>query len=204
MRRRSAARSRTTPGEGSQGRTDLHVHMDSCVTPASGRLEDPGLLLLGVSRTLADNGGASPRTAWTADAITVVAYIPLDSDPVLDSHHGGDHRTTTLARRLKPELPGLHHRHDERAVPDVRAGRSRCPFPGRAGHVRQRHRRAGGRRGGEGQVEGDGCVFAVWVVPRSAPALRTEEIKARGVICLGCPAVPDPAAGQRSDRRPKR
>ena len=34
-------------------------------------------------------------------------------------------------------------------------------------------------------------AFAVWGGPALAPAW-TEEIKARGVICLGCPAIPDP------------
>ena len=34
-------------------------------------------------------------------------------------------------------------------------------------------------------------AFAVWGGPVLAPAW-TEEIKARGVICLGCPAIPDP------------
>ena len=35
-------------------------------------------------------------------------------------------------------------------------------------------------------------AFAVWGGPVLAPAW-TEEIKARGVICLGCPAIPEPA-----------
>ena len=34
-------------------------------------------------------------------------------------------------------------------------------------------------------------AFAVWGGPALAPAW-TEEINARGVICLGCPAIPDP------------
>jgi hypothetical protein len=35
-------------------------------------------------------------------------------------------------------------------------------------------------------------AFAVWGGPALAPAW-TEEIKARGAICLGCPAIPDPS-----------
>ncbi len=35
-------------------------------------------------------------------------------------------------------------------------------------------------------------AFAVWGGPALAPAW-TEEIKARGVVCLGCPAIPDPS-----------
>ena len=42
-------------------------------------------------------------------------------------------------------------------------------------------------------------AFAVWGGPVLAPAW-TEEIKARGVICLGCPAIPDPGAGRVPDR----
>src|SRR5262245_8217477 len=63
------------------GRTDL-TFMDSCDT-STGRLKIPDYFAPQCYANVADNGGATANGV-TADAITVVVYIPPDTDPVLD------------------------------------------------------------------------------------------------------------------------
>ena len=130
-----------------------------------------------------DNGGATARGV-TADSITVVVYLAPDTDPVLDfitapikDNDTADQRQATYEGYTelfnqyfqtygrKVQLKFLHG-----------SGSSDSEVAARADAVKA--------------VEELGA-FAVWGGPVLAPAW-TEEIKARGVICLGCPTIPDP------------
>ena len=125
----AAARGAITFNEAkAAGRTDL-TFADSCDTE-HGTAEDPRLLRAECYANVADNGGATANGV-TADSITVVVYIAPDTDPGARLHHRGDQQRRHR-RAGQADVPGLH-RHDERALPDLRA-QGRAEVPRRVGH----------------------------------------------------------------------
>ena len=165
-----------------QGRTDL-TFMDSCDT-TTGRLKMPFFYAQECYANVADNGGAT-APGVTADSITVVVYVAPDTDPVLDFITAAINNDDTGAQVKQTYqdytdmMNALYQTYGRKVVLkflDV-SGTSENGTAARADAVKA--------------VEELGA-FAVWGGPVLAPAW-TEEIKARGVICLGCPAIPDPA-----------
>jgi hypothetical protein len=133
---------------------------------------------------VADNGGAT-APGVTADSITVVVYLAPDTDPILDFITGPIHDNDT-ADQIQATYEGYTAMFNEYFQTYGRkvnlkflhgSGTSDDEVAARADAVKA--------------VEELGA-FAVWGGPALAPAW-TEEIKARGVICLGCSAIPEPA-----------
>src|SRR4051812_18004874 len=163
-------------------RTDL-TFSDKC-DQSTGKLAMPYFFAPECFANVADNGGATAKGV-TGDAITVVVYLAPDTDPILDFITGPIQDNDTAAQRQatyegftqmfndyfqtygrKVELKFLHG-----------SGTSDDEVSARADAVKA--------------VDELGA-FAVWGGPILAPAW-TEEIKARGAVCLGCPAIPDPS-----------
>jgi hypothetical protein len=163
------------------GRTDL-TFMDSCDT-STGRLKIPDYFVQQCYANVADNGGAT-APGVTADTITVVVYIAPDTDPVLDFITAAISNDDTGAQAKQTYqdytdmMNALYQTYGRKVVLKFldASGTSENGTAARADAVKA--------------VEELGA-FAVWGGPVLAPAW-TEEIKARGVICLGCPAIPDP------------
>ena len=165
-----------------EGRTDL-TFGDSCDT-TTGRLKIPDFYAPECYADAADNGGAT-ATGVTADSITVVVYLSPDSDPILDFITAAISNDDTAAQAQQTYqdytdmMNALYQTYGRKVVLKFLngSGTSENATAARADAVKA--------------VEELGA-FAVWGGPVLAPAW-TEEIKARGVICLGCPAIPDPA-----------
>ncbi len=164
-----------------EGRTDL-TFSDSCDT-TTGRLKIPDFYAPECYADAADNGGAT-ATGVTADSITVVVYLSPDSDPILDFITAAISNDDTAAQAQQTYqdytdmMNALYQTYGRKVVLKFLngSGTSENATAARADAVKA--------------VEELGA-FAVWGGPVLAPAW-TEEIKARGVICLGCPAIPDP------------
>jgi hypothetical protein len=178
----AAARGAISFNEAKQlGRTDL-TFSDSCDT-STGRLKIPDFYAPECFANAADNGGAT-ATGVTADSITVVVYIAPDTDPVLDFITAAISNDDTGAQAKQTYqdytdmMNTLYQTYGRKVVLKFldASGTSENATAARADAVKA--------------VEEMGA-FAVWGGPVLAPAW-TEEIKARGVICLGCPAIPDP------------
>ncbi len=163
------------------GRTDL-TFMDSCDT-STGRLKIPSYFAPECYANADDNGGAT-APGVTADAITVVVYVAPDTDPVLDFITAAINNDDTGAQVKESYQDytdmwnALYQTYGRKVTLKFldASGTSDNATAARADAVKA--------------VEEMGA-FAVWGGPALAPAW-TEEINARGVICLGCPAIPDP------------
>jgi hypothetical protein len=163
------------------GRTDL-TFADSCDT-STGRLKIPDYFAPQCYANVDDNGGATANGV-TADAITIVVYIPPDTDPVLDFITAAINNDDTGAQVKQTYqdytdmMNALYQTYGRKVTLKFldASGTSDNATAARADAVKA--------------VEEMGA-FAVWGGPALAPAW-TEEINARGVICLGCPAIPDP------------
>ena len=120
----------------------------------------------------------------TGDTITVVVYIAPDTDPILDFITAAISNDDTGAQAKQTYqdytdmMNALYQTYGRKVVLKFldASGTSDNGTAARADAVKA--------------VEELGA-FAVWGGPVLAPAW-TEEIKARGVICFGCPAIPDP------------
>lgn len=155
---------------------------ESC-DPETGRLMIPDYFAPECYADADDNGGAT-APGVTADTITVVAYVAPDSDPVLDFITAAISNDDTAAQvaetyqnytTMMNDLYQTYGRQVELKILNG-SGTSENGVAARADAVKA--------------VEEMGA-FAVWGGPALAPSW-TEEIKARGVICLGCPAIADP------------
>ncbi|HMK13302.1 MAG TPA: hypothetical protein VK461_17060 [Acidimicrobiales bacterium] len=164
------------------GRTDL-TFQDSCDT-TTGRLKIPDYYAQPCFANVADNGGAT-APGVTADSITVVVYLAPESDPILDFITAAIKNDDTVAQIQQTYqdytdmMNSLYQTYGRKVVLKFlnASGTSDNATAARADAVKA--------------VEEMGA-FAVWGGPVLAPAW-TEEIKARGVICLGCPDIPDPS-----------
>ena len=163
-------------------RTDL-TFPDTCDT-STGKIALPYFFTQECFANVKDNGGATARGV-TGDSITVVVYLAPDTDPVLDFITAPikDNDTADQIQATYEGYNELFNKYFQTYGRKVQlkflhgSGASENEVTARADAVKA--------------VDELGA-FAVWGGPVLAPAW-TEEIKARGVICLGCPAIPDPS-----------
>jgi hypothetical protein len=157
--------------------------MDTC-DEETGRVALPYYFRPECYANVEDNGGAT-APGVTEDTITVVVYITPDVDPILDYITAAIANDDTGAQSQDTytgytELFQSFYQTYGRKVELkflVGSGGSDSEVAARADATKA--------------VEELGA-FAVWGGPVLAPAW-TETIKNAGVICLGCPAVRDPA-----------
>jgi len=162
-------------------RTDL-TFSDKC-DQSTGKLAMPYFFTQECFANVADNGGATAKGV-TGDSITVVVYIAPDTDPILDFITGPIQDNDTAAQK-QATYEGFTKMFQDY-------------FQTYGRKVNLKFLNGSGSSDDEVSARADAVkaaeemgAFAVWGGPVLAPAW-TEEIKARGVICLGCPAIPDP------------
>lgn len=132
---------------------------------------------------VADNGGATDDGV-TADEIVVVVYSAPETDPVLDFILGSiqNDDTSAQARETYQGYADLFNATYQTYGRQVRleflqgSGSSTDATAARADAIRAAEELG---------------AFAVWGGPALTPAW-SEELNARGVLCLGCFGVPDP------------
>jgi hypothetical protein len=161
----------------------LELAFPASCDPATGRVAIPYYFAPECYATVDDNGGAT-APGVTADAITVVVYLPPEQDPALDyvtSAITSDDTTEQQRATIEgyAEMFGALYQTYGRTV-QLRflqgSGPSNDEVAARADAVRA--------------VEELGA-FAVWGSPALTDAW-SEEIAARGVICIDCNALPEP------------
>ena len=162
-------------------RTDL-TFLSTCDT-STGKIAIPFFYAPECFANVKDNGGATAKGV-TGDTITVVVYLAPDTDPTLDFITKPIHNDDK-ADQIQATYQGytdMFNKYYQTYGRKVQlkflhgSGTSDSEVAARADAVKA--------------VDELGA-FAVWGGPILAPAW-TEEIKARGVICLGCPAIPEP------------
>ncbi|MEY2406018.1 MAG: hypothetical protein QOG39_934, partial [Acidimicrobiaceae bacterium] len=162
------------------GRTDL-TFMDTC-DKDTGRLALPYAFTPECFANVADNGGATAKGV-TKDTITVVVYLAPDVDPVLDYITQPINNNDT-ADQIQATYEGYNQLFQQY-------------FQTYGRKVQLKFLHGSGGSDSEVAARADAVkavdelgAFAVWGGPVLAPAW-TEEIKARGVICLSCPTIKD-------------
>jgi hypothetical protein len=162
-------------------RTDL-TFMDTC-DPSTGRLAMPFFFAQECFANVKDNGGATAKGV-TADTITVVVYLAPDTDPILDFI-----TAPIKVKETSDQIQATYEGYTEMFQKYYQTyGRK----------VQLRFLHGSGTSDSEVQARADAQkaisegAFAVWGGPVLAPAW-TEDIKAAGVICLGCPDIKVPA-----------
>jgi hypothetical protein len=165
------------------GLLDELTFPESC-GPTTGLVSMPNTLAPECYANVADNGGATAHGV-TADTIKVVVYVAPETDPVLDFITAPINADDTNDQ-IKATYQGFvdmfnatyqtYGRTVELAFLEG-SGLSQDEVQARADAVKA--------------IEELGA-FAVWGGPVLSNAW-TEEIKARGGICLGCPALRDAA-----------
>jgi len=163
-------------------RTDL-TFSDKCDT-TTGRLKMPYFFAPECYANVADNGGATARGV-TADTITVVVYLAPDTDPIIDF----------ITQPIKNEDTA----DTDQATYEGYTEMFNEYYQTYGRKVELKFLHGSGTADSEVQARADAVkaveelgAFAVWGGPILSPAW-TEEIKARGVICLGCPGIKEPA-----------
>ena len=163
-------------------RTDL-TFSDKC-DQSTGKIAMPYFFTQECFANVADNGGATAKGV-TGDSITVVVYIAPDTDPILDFITGPIQDNDTAAQK-QATYEGFTKMFQDY-------------FQTYGRKVNLKFLNGSGTSDDEVSARADAVkavdemgAFAVWGGPVLAPAW-TEEIKARGAICLGCPAIPDPS-----------
>ena len=160
------------------GKTDV-TFSDKC-DKDTGRLALPYAFTPECYADVKDNGGATAKGV-TADTITVVVYLAPDTDQILDFITAPINNDDT-ADQIQATYEGYNQLFADYFQTYGRkvqlkflhgSGGSNDEVTARADAVKA--------------VEELGA-FAVWGGPVLAPAW-TEEIKARGVVCLGCPSI---------------
>ncbi|MEY2589638.1 MAG: hypothetical protein QOJ67_1622 [Acidimicrobiaceae bacterium] len=164
----------------SKGRTDL-TFLDTC-DKETGRVALPYAFTPECFANVANNGGATAKGV-TGETITVVVYLAPDVDPVLDyiTQPINNNDTADQIQATYEGYTALFQKYMQTYGRKVQlkflhgSGGSDSEVTARADAVKA--------------VDELGA-FAVWGGPVLAPAW-TEEIKARGVICLACPSIKD-------------
>jgi hypothetical protein len=156
---------------------------DSC-DPATGRVRMPYYFAPECFAEVADNGGAT-YPGVTADEVTVVVYIPQESDPILDF----------ITAPINADDTG----DQVEATYEVFADMFNASVQTYGRTVRLEFLHASGGAADEVAARADAVkameemgAFAVW----GGPVLSngwTQEIKARGGVCVGCPGIADAA-----------
>jgi hypothetical protein len=163
-------------------RTDL-TFPSTCDT-ATGRVALPYAFTPECFANVADNGGATAKGV-TKDSITVVVYLAPDTDPVLDFITKPIHNDDT-ADQIQATYEGYAELFQDY-----------FQTYGRKVVLKFLHGSGGSDSEVQARADAQKAInelgaFAVWGGPALAPAW-TEDIKAAGVVCLGCPAIPDPS-----------
>src|SRR3954454_20112524 len=162
------------------GRTDV-TFMDSC-DKETGRLALPYAFTRECFANVADNGGATAKGV-TKDTITVVVYLAPATDQILDFIAAPINNDDT-ADQIQATYEGYNELFQKY-------------FQTYGRKVQLKFLHGSGGSDNEVTARADAVkaadelgAFAVWGGPVLAPAW-TEEIKARGVVCLGCPGIKD-------------
>jgi hypothetical protein len=162
------------------GRTDL-TFSDAC-DKETGELALPYAFTPECFANVSDNGGATTKGV-TGDTITVVVYLAPDTDQILDFITAPINNDDTA-----DEIQATYEGYNELFQKYFQTYNRKVELKflhGSGGSDNEVTARADAVKA----VEELGA-FAVWGGPVLAPAW-TEEIKARGVVCLGCPSVKD-------------
>jgi hypothetical protein len=160
-----------------------HTFPDSCDTD-TGRVAMPNQFAPECFADVDDNGGAT-APGVTADEIKVVVYLAPEDDPVINyitAPIKADDTNTQEAETLQvltDMFNATYQTYGRKVVLEVLqgSGMSNDEVAARADAVKA--------------MEEMGA-FAVWGGPVLSNAW-TEEIKARGGVCIGCPALQDAA-----------
>jgi len=152
---------------------------DTCDTE-TGRVAMPDYFAPECYADVDDNGGAT-APGVTADSITVVVYIAPDSDPILDFITGPINADDTGAQ-AEETYQGYTDMYN--AMYQTYGRTVRLEFLHGTGISTD----AVAARADAVKAVEELHAFAVWGGPVLSPAW-TEEIKARNVVCLGCPGV---------------
>jgi hypothetical protein len=174
----------------------LEVTFPDTCDAATGRVAMPYYFAPECYADVDDNGGAT-APGVTADSIKVVVYIPPDVDPVLDFITGPINNDDT-SEQVEATYQGFTDMFN-----------ASMQTYGRT--VELEFLRGSGSSSDEVAARADAVkamtemgAFAVWSGPVLSNAW-TQEIKARGGVCLGCPGLDDaepsvfavqPSAGQ--------
>jgi hypothetical protein len=192
----TASGSSTTTGDGNgQASTDgaisfseaeeqgLDVEFSDTCDTETGRLMFPNYFAPECFANVEDNGGATDDGV-TADSIKVVVYIAPDDDPILDFILGSIQNDDTAA-----DFQATYEGYNEifNRVYQTYGRTVELEFLQGSGVVTDAE---AGRADAIRAAEEMGA-FAVW----SGPALNagwSEELNARGVLCIGCFPIPEP------------
>lgn len=165
-----------------QGRTD--VTFPATCDQQTGRVAIPFHFAGECYANVADNGGATAKGV-TADAITVVVYVAPDTDPIID-YITAAIRNNDTSQQVEDTYAGytaMFQRYYQTYGRKVQlkflrgSGFANDAIAARADAVKAAEEMG---------------AFAVWGGPVLSDAW-TQEIKARGVICIACPGITDPA-----------
>ncbi|MEY2459985.1 MAG: hypothetical protein QOG30_1815 [Acidimicrobiaceae bacterium] len=163
-------------------RTDL-TFSDKCDL-TTGRLKMPYFYAPECFANVADNGGATAKGV-TKDTITVVVYLAPDTDPIIDF--------------ITAPIKNDDNADTDQATYEGYTQMFNEYFQTYGRKVVLKFLHGSGTADNEVQARADAVkaveelgAFAVWGGPILSPAW-TDEIKARGVICLGCPDIKEPA-----------
>jgi hypothetical protein len=161
----------------------LDVEFSDTCDEETGRLMFPSYFSPECYANVEDNGGATDDGV-TADAIKIVVYLAPDDDPILDFILGSIQNDDTSA-----DYQATYEGYNEifNRVYQTYGRNVELEFLRGSGNATDAEAaRADAIRAAE-----EMGAFAVW----SGPALNagwSEELNARGVVCIGCFAIPEP------------
>jgi Periplasmic binding protein len=161
----------------------LDVEFSDTCDPETGRLNFPSYFAPECYANVEDNGGATDDGV-TADSIKVVVYLAPDDDPILDFILGSIQNDDTSA-----DFQATYEGYNEmfNRVYQTYGRTVELEFLRGSGNATDAEAaRADAIRAAE-----EMGAFAVW----GSPALNagwSEELNARGVLCIGCFAIPEP------------
>jgi hypothetical protein len=162
---------------------DLDVTFPDTCDTGSGRIAIPFFFRTECIADVDDNGGAT-ATGVTAETVKVVAWLPNDDDPIFDIVRQGlgfDDSADEMRQTYEglAEIFGAHYQTYGRTV-DLEfvqaSGTMLDPVAARADAIRA------------AEME----PFAVIGGPLLSTEW-TEELHARGIVCMACPSIEEPA-----------
>jgi hypothetical protein len=161
----------------------LDVEFSDTCDPETGRLMFPSYFSPECYANVEDNGGATDDGV-TADSIKVVVYIAPDEDPILDFIFGSIQNDDTAA-----DFEATYTGYTEifNRVYQTYGRTVDIEFLRGSGNATD----AEAARADAIRADEEMGAFAVW----GGPALNagwSEELNARGVVCIGCFAIPEP------------
>ena len=162
----------------------LDVEFSDTCNEETGRLNFPSYFAPECYANVDDNGGATDEGV-TADAIKIVVYLGPDDDPILDFILGSIQNDDTSA-----DFEATYEGYTEifNRVYQTYGREVQLEFIRGSGNATD----AEAARADAIRVAEEMQPFAVW----SSPAINAgwaEEMAARGILCIGCFPIPEPA-----------